>query len=165
MSRDPIGYEGGYNLYEYVGSNPVGFVDPDGHSPAAIGLVSGGAGAMGGLSGAGLVASYLWSLQNAWEFSSGNYLPDAFDFCFLNNSACITEDFYDLFPVGEINHCESRNGKEHTKNKRPSSLEKHEKGRSRVSKDQGGEKGDIRRRAKRIRPKGHKGPYPLPSTS
>jgi RHS repeat-associated protein len=28
VSRDPIGYEGGVNLYEYVRSNPIGFVDP-----------------------------------------------------------------------------------------------------------------------------------------
>ena len=30
LSRDPIGYEGGDNLYEYVDSNPVRYVDPDG---------------------------------------------------------------------------------------------------------------------------------------
>ena len=28
MSRDPIGYDGGANLYEYCGGEPVGFVDP-----------------------------------------------------------------------------------------------------------------------------------------
>jgi RHS repeat-associated protein len=32
FSRDPIGYEGGENLYEYCGSNPVGYGDPDGTS-------------------------------------------------------------------------------------------------------------------------------------
>ena len=30
ISRDPIGYEDGMNLYEYVGSSPVGHVDPSG---------------------------------------------------------------------------------------------------------------------------------------
>ena len=30
VSRDPIGYLGGWNLYEYVGSHPVIFADPTG---------------------------------------------------------------------------------------------------------------------------------------
>jgi len=30
VSRDPIGYDGGINLYEYVGGRPVGRVDPTG---------------------------------------------------------------------------------------------------------------------------------------
>lgn len=30
LTHDPIGYEGGTNLYEYVGGNPVRYVDPDG---------------------------------------------------------------------------------------------------------------------------------------
>ncbi|RYG32583.1 hypothetical protein EON81_20315, partial [bacterium] len=30
VSRDPIGYAGGVNLYAYVGANPVGFIDPNG---------------------------------------------------------------------------------------------------------------------------------------
>ncbi len=30
LTRDPIGYDGGVNLYGYVGGNPVGWVDPEG---------------------------------------------------------------------------------------------------------------------------------------
>ena len=30
LTRDPIGFEGGINLYEYVGNHPIGFVDPMG---------------------------------------------------------------------------------------------------------------------------------------
>lgn len=49
---------------------------------------------------------------------------------------------------------------EHTKNKRPSTQEKHEKGKARKGVDRGGEKGDERRRPPRIRPKNWKGPWP-----
>lgn len=41
MSRDPIEYRGGENLYAYVGGRPVGWVDPDGHSGEVIQLTSG----------------------------------------------------------------------------------------------------------------------------
>src|SRR5579871_4397117 len=34
LNRDPIGYDGGLNLYAYVGSNPAAAVDPDGFSLA-----------------------------------------------------------------------------------------------------------------------------------
>ncbi len=30
LSRDPIGFDGGLNLYEYAGSSPVTYTDPDG---------------------------------------------------------------------------------------------------------------------------------------
>ena len=33
ISRDPIGYEGGENLYEYVEGDPVNFIDITGHVP------------------------------------------------------------------------------------------------------------------------------------
>jgi len=33
ISRDPIGYKGGINLYEYVGDNPTDKTDPDGKAP------------------------------------------------------------------------------------------------------------------------------------
>jgi RHS repeat-associated protein len=31
MTRDPIGYEGGLNLYGFVGNNPTNYLDPFGH--------------------------------------------------------------------------------------------------------------------------------------
>jgi len=39
LSRDPIGEEGGINLYGYVANNPVRWVDPFGLNPALAGVV------------------------------------------------------------------------------------------------------------------------------
>jgi RHS repeat-associated protein len=36
VSRDPIGYQGGVNLYEYARSNPTNYYDYQGHHPALI---------------------------------------------------------------------------------------------------------------------------------
>ena len=36
INRDPIGYRGGINLYEYAGDNPVRRTDPAGKNPAVI---------------------------------------------------------------------------------------------------------------------------------
>src|SRR5580658_1403831 len=49
--------------------------------------------------------------------------------------------------------------KPHDKNARPSALEEHEEGEARKLKDRGREKGDVRRRLPRKRPKGWTGPW------
>ncbi len=33
VTRDPIGYDGGINLYGYVGNSPTGWIDPEGLKP------------------------------------------------------------------------------------------------------------------------------------
>jgi RHS repeat-associated protein len=49
LNRDPIGYDGGINLYDYTGNNPVNQADPSGKGPAewffGSGLAVEGAGA------------------------------------------------------------------------------------------------------------------------
>ena len=37
LSRDPIGFAGGLNLYEYAGNSPVGMADPEGLQPGTLG--------------------------------------------------------------------------------------------------------------------------------
>jgi RHS repeat-associated protein len=38
LTRDPIGYAGGINLYGYVGNNPAVFSDPSGDNPVLLGV-------------------------------------------------------------------------------------------------------------------------------
>ncbi len=48
ISKDPIGFAGGYNLYAYVGNNPVKWNDPSGTSGIPGMIIGGFAGAVGG---------------------------------------------------------------------------------------------------------------------
>jgi RHS repeat-associated protein len=54
-NTDPSGLSGGdYNLYRYVGNNPLAYVDPNGLAGIGIiGSAGGGAGAIGGVQGSG----------------------------------------------------------------------------------------------------------------
>ena len=47
VNRDPIGYDGGVSVYEYVNGMPVGFVDPSGQIVGG-GIIVGGAAAIAG---------------------------------------------------------------------------------------------------------------------
>jgi RHS repeat-associated protein len=46
LTRDPIGYAGGLNLYAFAGNNPVSFADPSGTNPLICGAVGAGLGAI-----------------------------------------------------------------------------------------------------------------------
>jgi hypothetical protein len=39
LGRDPMGYEGGYSCYLFVGSQPTKWLDPTGHSPLTVAKV------------------------------------------------------------------------------------------------------------------------------
>lgn len=68
LSRDPIGEDGGLNLYTYVGNNPIYWTDPLGLSPADVGRLQTVAG--------GLIyqmtadgqrnASWIWGPAGGW---------------------------------------------------------------------------------------------------
>jgi hypothetical protein len=46
LTRDPIGYAGGLNLYAFAGNNPVSYADPSGTNPLRCGAVGAGIGAI-----------------------------------------------------------------------------------------------------------------------
>ena len=42
MTPDPIGLEGGINLYAYVNGNPINLIDPTGEAGVWVGVIGGG---------------------------------------------------------------------------------------------------------------------------
>ena len=68
LTRDPIGYSGGMNLYGYVGGNPVNMVDPLGLWTFQLGGNPAGGAGGGGTAEAGFVVGY--SRKTGWEFGT-----------------------------------------------------------------------------------------------
>jgi RHS repeat-associated protein len=139
LSKDPIGVSGGLHEYLYCYGNPLNLIDYDGKEPTAI-VISGGlgfevptwipgviaagppiaAGGAGLIIGGGLGIGVDWY----WKWATGDSLSDRIG-RWLGDI---------LVPMAE-----------HVKNPTPSNREPHEKGRERLRRDQGREKGDQRR--------------------
>jgi RHS repeat-associated protein len=147
ISEDPIGFDTGPNFYSYVENNPVVYVDPFGEeaitaTAGGLGLVAAGT-APAWVAPAAVAVGGAVAIGLAWDL--GEDLADAL----------YPESAVPLLPP--VAMCA-----EHTKDARPSTEEKHEKGDRRRKKDRGGEKGDARRRPPNVRPKGWTGPWPPP---
>lgn len=171
LNRDPIGFDGGTNLYAYCVDGPTGWVDPGGEEamPAytnALELVEGGggeaAGATGGAAGVTsgaaatpvLVAAGTLAVAVAIGLGLGYALGTGIDhvtggrFGHWWYNALGGQDAPDeLDYQDELSSRKRRkNGDhEHTKNATPSNLPRHQKGKATRKRDAGGEKGDKRR--------------------
>ena len=132
IEADPIGLAGGGNVYGYVGGNPVSLIDPEGTGPVGAGIGGWIGGAVAGT--LGIESGPLDALIIAASRYGGQIAGSAI------------EDYF--FAQDEVKDGEKAGNCKggHTKNKRPSSKGKHEKGDGRRKQDQNRtEKGDKRR--------------------
>jgi RHS repeat-associated protein len=79
LSRDPLGEQGGMNLYGYVGNSVINYADPDGRNPVAGALIGFGLGGpVGAIIGAGIgTAVVLIGGAAIYDYIHNNqYIPD-----------------------------------------------------------------------------------------
>lgn len=145
LQTDPVGYRDGPNWYDYVGGDPVNGRDPLGlcnedNSPS--------------FPGEDCTKIVITGTRDEKKSENGDLGEIPF-FWYPNGGPSFSDP-----GVGGAFVLASD---EHTKDARPSTKEKHEKGQARKTKDRKGEKGDSRRRDPRKRPPDwKKGPWPPP---
>jgi RHS repeat-associated protein len=164
------------NKYQYTYNNPLRYTDSDGHCPmcpvveellespagqqiiqkATPYVVAGAAAVAAYASGAfDYVKNGLKKIQANADSSyvCGDFLECGYIQQFKKEAASPAQAQPQAPP-------QASQAKEHTKDARPSTEEKHEEGEARKTKDRGGEKGDKKRRPPRKRHDDHIGPWP-----
>ncbi|MEZ5464169.1 MAG: RHS repeat-associated core domain-containing protein [Lysobacteraceae bacterium] len=164
-STDPVDVDpssgSNFNRYWYARNNPYTFIDPDGR-----------------LAETPLVVVVARSVQTA--IIADEAIPEPTD-AFLPKHAAYLVAFVaaegllyyysqpddsetvvapPVTPVEPETPTTPIEAAEHTKGARPSTLGKHQQGKTRREQDRGGEKGDSSRRPPSKRPPKHKGPWP-----
>jgi RHS repeat-associated protein len=138
LNEDPIGLEGGWNLFQYVDANPVNLVDPFGRL-AGGSILAQAAARTAARTAAG------WGVALVEPSPAGEVVMG------IVTTGLLAYDIYEIYNA-------------HRKGARKSTEDPHQKGVKRLKKDKGGEKGDERRRQIGKRPKKWRGPWPPPDS-
>lgn len=161
ISSDPIGLEGGINTFLYAAASPVMLIDQEGLDTLTMPAgwrAAQTACTLNPAACAGLLTATAPALTAAAVAASAAYVGYEAGQLAVEGVAWCLNQLQENDEATEENcttsiFCST----EHTKNARPSTKGKHEKGQSRKGKDYGGEKGDINRRPPRNPPPDWKG--------